>query len=81
MYTSVKMRGKGEGFAFEFEGMDVLSHSSAYDIDSLVKLIYVTHCWGKYHSSAGLQFYKFGFNCFITFKSQHIFFLGQIQSC
>ena len=26
------------------------------------------HHWGKYHCTAGLQFYKFGFNCFTTCK-------------
>ena len=31
-----------------------------------------THYWGKYHCTAGLQLYKYGFNCFITTKiEQH----------
>ena len=33
---------------------------------------------GKSHLKAGLQFYKFGFNCFTTYKLQHIFSFGQI---
>ena len=33
------------------------------------------HCWGKYHWTAGRQFYKYGFNFFTTYKKQHIFFL------
>ena len=28
-----------------------------------------THCWGKYHCTASLQVYKFGFNCFTTHKN------------
>ena len=40
-----------------------------------------THRWGKYHCTAGLLFYKFGFSCFTTYKKDHTFFLGQVQSC
>ena len=36
-----------------------------------------THHWVTYR---GLQFYKFGFNCFTTFKKQHFFFVGHVQS-
>ena len=35
---------------------------------------------GKYHCTAALQFNKSGFNYFTTYKEQHIFFFGQIQS-
>ena len=31
-------------------------------------------------STTGFQFYMFGFNCFTVYKSQHILFIGQIQS-
>ena len=34
-----------------------------------------THRWGKYHCTAGLQFYKFGFNCFTTYMQITSYFL------
>ena len=30
-----------------------------------------TRRWGKYHCTTGPQFYKFGFNCFITYKTAY----------
>ena len=39
------------------------------------------HHWGKDHCTAGLQFYKFGFNSFTTHKKQHIFPVDPMQSC
>ena len=39
-----------------------------------------THCWGKYHCMACLQFYNLGLNCCTTtYKQQNIIFVSQIQ--
>ena len=37
-----------------------------------------THQWGKYHSTTGLQFYKFGFSCFTTNKKQQFFWSSPV---
>ena len=43
--------------------------------------IETTHCWRKYHCTAGLLFYKNGFSSFSKYKYfQDIFFFGKIQS-
>ena len=31
-----------------------------------------TRCWGKYHCTVGLQFYKFGFICFTMHSNNNI---------
>ena len=38
------------------------------------------HCRGKYYYTAGLQFDWLGFSSVITFKEQHIFMFGRLQS-
>ena len=36
-----------------------------------------THYWGMHHCTAAVQFYKFGFACFTTYKN-NIFFIKSI---
>ena len=35
--------------------------------------------FGDYHCTAGHQVYKVGFSCYITYKKQHFFVLGQVM--
>ena len=73
----MKSRGR------EFESQHHRIDESVFTLRNLLQQQHSenTHSWGKYHCMAGLQFYKFRFSCFTTYKKQYILFLGQVQSC
>ena len=63
-----RMEGTDESFELRWRPK---SHSSSPN-RSPVLHAENTHCWGKYHCKAGLQFYNFGLSWFTKYKNNSL---------